>query len=256
MREQIVSFFRAVSEAMIVIVHWVLLAGPDRACLRWRWVLASIPGSALQACCSQYIVIVAGGDGGDHCHRLADRRSRWGGQPIGRFTTAATPVWAIAIVHPVFTGLVAGDARRRAARLAHTRRALLTWCCRWPSPMFRFTSPVANLGVSSSSWRISTALQPTPLQIGGAVFVAYAMSVASVGLPGQVSFIASIAPICLALGVPTEVLGILDRGGGVSGHLPHARQRDRRSSRPLQSSGVGKPRPADDRNPILADEAD
>jgi proton glutamate symport protein len=35
------------------------------------------------------------------------------------------------------------------------------------------------------------------------------MSVASVGLPGQVSFIASIAPICLALGVPTEVLGIL-----------------------------------------------
>jgi Na+/H+-dicarboxylate symporter len=42
-----------------------------------------------------------------------------------------------------------------------------------------------------------------------AVIVAYAVSIAAVGLPGQISFIASIAPICLALGVPTEVLGIL-----------------------------------------------
>jgi Na+/H+-dicarboxylate symporter len=47
------------------------------------------------------------------------------------------------------------------------------------------------------------------LQIASAVFVAYAVSIAAVGLPGQISFIASIAPICLALGVPTEVLGIL-----------------------------------------------
>jgi Na+/H+-dicarboxylate symporter len=39
--------------------------------------------------------------------------------------------------------------------------------------------------------------------------VAFAVSIGSVGLPGQVSFIASIAPICLALGVPIEVLGVL-----------------------------------------------
>jgi Na+/H+-dicarboxylate symporter len=29
-----------------------------------------------------------------------------------------------------------------------------------------------------------------------------------VGLPGQVSYISSIAPICLALGVPTGLLGV------------------------------------------------
>jgi len=33
--------------------------------------------------------------------------------------------------------------------------------------------------------------------------------VGSVGLPGQISFVASIAPICMALGVPFELLGIL-----------------------------------------------
>jgi Na+/H+-dicarboxylate symporter len=33
--------------------------------------------------------------------------------------------------------------------------------------------------------------------------------VGSVGLPGQVSFIVSVAPICIALGLPIELLPIL-----------------------------------------------
>jgi Na+/H+-dicarboxylate symporter len=43
----------------------------------------------------------------------------------------------------------------------------------------------------------------------GAIFVAVAVSVGTVGLPGQVSFIASVAPICAALGLPIDVLGTL-----------------------------------------------
>ena len=38
---------------------------------------------------------------------------------------------------------------------------------------------------------------------------AIAVSIASVGLPGQVSFFASIGPICLAMGLPIGVLPIL-----------------------------------------------
>jgi Na+/H+-dicarboxylate symporter len=74
--------------------------------------------------------------------------------------------------------------------------------------IFRFTSPVANLAVCFFIAHLYN-LEPSLIQIIGAVVVAYAVSIAAVGLPGQVSFIASIAPICLALGVPTEVLGIL-----------------------------------------------
>ena len=51
-------------------------------------------------------------------------------------------------------------------------------------------------------------LHPSLLQTAGGVAVAYAMSIGAVGLPGQVSYIASIAPICIALGVPTDLLGI------------------------------------------------
>jgi proton glutamate symport protein len=38
---------------------------------------------------------------------------------------------------------------------------------------------------------------------------AIAVSVATVGLPGQVSFFASIGPICLAMGLPIGVLPLL-----------------------------------------------
>jgi Na+/H+-dicarboxylate symporter len=74
--------------------------------------------------------------------------------------------------------------------------------------VFRFTSPVANLAVVYFCAHLY-GIEPTLFQIGVGLVVAYAVSIAAVGLPGQVSFIASIAPICLAMGVPTELLGIL-----------------------------------------------
>jgi Na+/H+-dicarboxylate symporter len=52
-------------------------------------------------------------------------------------------------------------------------------------------------------------IEPSLWQMAAAIVVAFAVSVGSVGLPGQVSFIASVAPICAALGLPIDVLGIL-----------------------------------------------
>jgi Na+/H+-dicarboxylate symporter len=74
--------------------------------------------------------------------------------------------------------------------------------------VFRYTSPVGNLAVCFFIAALY-GVQPDLLQIAGAVLVAFVVSIAAVGLPGQVSFIASVAPICLALGLPIELLGIL-----------------------------------------------
>jgi Na+/H+-dicarboxylate symporter len=74
--------------------------------------------------------------------------------------------------------------------------------------VFRYTSPLGNLGVCfflAAMYGIDLSVP----QMATAVLVAFAVSVGSVGLPGQVSFIASVAPICAALGLPTEALGIL-----------------------------------------------
>jgi Na+/H+-dicarboxylate symporter len=74
--------------------------------------------------------------------------------------------------------------------------------------IFRITGPVANFGVALFVVQVY-GLHPSAMQYLGATFVAVATSMASVGLPGQVSFFASIAPICLSFGLPVDLLPIL-----------------------------------------------
>jgi Na+/H+-dicarboxylate symporter len=205
LRDQIVNFFRAVSEAMIVIVHWVLLAGPIG-------VFALALGVGLRAgfgaagTLAQYVVIVTSITAVSTVIAWVIGIA-WGRQPIGRFTTAMAPVWAIAAsTQSSLASLPAmlEAALRRLNLPPHVADLVLPLAV----AVFRFTSPVANLAVCFFVAHLY-GLEPSVLQIASAVFVAYAVSIAAVGLPGQISFIASIAPICLALGVPTEVLGIL-----------------------------------------------
>jgi Na+/H+-dicarboxylate symporter len=205
LRDSIVTFFRAVSEAMIVVVRWVLLAAP-------LGVFALSLGVGLRAglgaagTLAQYVVIVS-------AVTAASAVLAWligilfSRQPIARFTAALAPVWAIsAATQSSLASLpVMLDACLRAlsipARVADVALPLAV-------AIFRFTSPVANLAVCFFVAHLY-GIEPTLLQIIGAIVVAFAVSVGSVGLPGQVSFVASVAPICLALGVPVEVLGVL-----------------------------------------------
>jgi Na+/H+-dicarboxylate symporter len=205
LRGQIVGVFRAVSEAMVVIVRWVLLAGPIGV-FGLSLGVGLRAGFGAAGTLAQYVAIVTAVTAGATliAWLLA---IVWGRQPLGRFTATAAPVWAIAA--STQSSLASLPAMLQAAlggmRIpAHIADVALPLAV----AVFRFTSPVANLAVCFVIAHLY-GLSPTLLQIVGAVVVAYAVSIAAVGLPGQVSFIASIAPICLALGVPTELLGIL-----------------------------------------------
>lgn len=205
MRGHIVNFFRAVSEAMIVIVHWVLLAGPIGV-FALALSVGLHAGFSAAGTLAQYVVIVTGVTAGSTFIAWLIA-VMFGGQPIGKFTAAATPVWAIAA--STQSSLASLPAMLEAAlrglqippRVADVILPLAV-------AIFRFTSPVANLAVCFFIAHLY-GIEPSFVHIVSAIVVAYAVSIAAVGLPGQVSFIASIAPICLALGVPTEVLGIL-----------------------------------------------
>jgi Na+/H+-dicarboxylate symporter len=205
LRQPIVTFFRGVSEAMIVIVHWVLLAGPIGV-FALALGVGLHTGFSAAGVIAQYVIIVTGVLAGSTVIAWIIAVT-FGGQPIGRFTAAATPVWAIAA--STQSSLASLPAMLEAAlrglqipaRIADVILPLAV-------AIFRFTSPVGNLAVCFFVAHLY-GLEPSLMQIIGAIFVAYAVSIAAVGLPGQVSFIASIAPICIALGVPTEVLGIL-----------------------------------------------
>ncbi|WP_313445134.1 cation:dicarboxylate symporter family transporter, partial [Brevundimonas sp.] len=74
--------------------------------------------------------------------------------------------------------------------------------------VFRITSPVANLAVCLYVAQLHGVELGLGVLIAGGL-TAIAVSIASVGLPGQVSFFAAIGPICLAMGLPLGVLPLL-----------------------------------------------
>ena len=74
--------------------------------------------------------------------------------------------------------------------------------------LFRATGPAMNVAVAFyvAHW---LGLQPGLLKMIAATAVGAVMSYGAVSLPGEVSYISSIAPIALALGVPIGPLGLL-----------------------------------------------
>lgn len=74
--------------------------------------------------------------------------------------------------------------------------------------VFRITSPVANLGVCLYVAQLHGIELSLGVLVAGGL-TALAVSIASVGLPGQVSFFASVGPIALAMGLPLEMLPLL-----------------------------------------------
>ena len=74
--------------------------------------------------------------------------------------------------------------------------------------LFRATGPAMNTAVAFyvAHW---LGYQPTLAQMIAATAVGAVMSYAAVSLPGEISFISSIAPIAMALGAPIAPLALL-----------------------------------------------
>jgi Na+/H+-dicarboxylate symporter len=74
--------------------------------------------------------------------------------------------------------------------------------------IFRAASAAANIAVAIYLGHLQGIhLGPGLLLLGA--LVAAVVSLAAVGLPAQVSFFATIGPVCLAIGVPIELLPLL-----------------------------------------------
>ena len=74
--------------------------------------------------------------------------------------------------------------------------------------LFRATGPAMNTAVAFyvAHW---LGYEPTATQMIAATAVGAVMSYGAVSLPGEVSFISSIAPIAIALGIPIAPLALL-----------------------------------------------
>lgn len=204
-RASLVSLFRAVADAMIVIVGWVLTVGPIGV-FALSLSVGAHAGAGAAGVLAQYVAIVSLSTIGITLVAYA-LAVLLGGMPFARFARATAPAVAVAVstqssLATLPTMLqIARDDLGVPPRITDFSLPLAV-------AVFRFTSPVANLAVAYFIAHVS-GIDPTPLQMISAIFAAFAASVGAVGLPGQVSFFISMAPICIALGVPLDLLGIL-----------------------------------------------
>lgn len=206
LRLPLVTLFEAVAETMIIIVRWVLWAAPVG-------VFALSLGVGLRAGLGaagvllQYVVMVSVITAGIALLPYVLIAVRRNGVGLPAFARAVAPVQVLAFSTQSSLACLpamierANDDLRIPPRITGLVLPLAV-------AVFRLTSPVANLAVA---WFVAHifGIQPGIPQMIAAVFVAFAVSVGSVGLPGQVSFFVSMAPICLALGLPLDLLPIL-----------------------------------------------
>ncbi|ODT86972.1 cation:dicarboxylase symporter family transporter [Phenylobacterium sp. SCN 70-31] len=201
----LLEVFQALGDAMIVIVRWVLLAAP-LGVFALALGVGLRAGAGVAGVLGQYIVVAsaAGLAVSILAYLLAVTVGR---VPLTRWAQATSPVLATAFATQSSLACLPAMIERSRDNLGVPPR-IANLVLPLAVAIFRMTSPAVNLAVCLFVAHVY-GIEPTPLQYAGAVLVALAVSVGSVGLPGQVSFIVSVAPICLALGLPIELLPIL-----------------------------------------------
>jgi Na+/H+-dicarboxylate symporter len=204
-RAALTGFFTAMAEAMIVVVHWVLLAAPVGV-FSLALGVGLHAGFGAASVLLQYVVTVSLVIAAATLV-LYPVVGLWGAVTLRRFAAEIAPVQVVAASTQSSLATLpamiecARDALGVPPRIASLVLPLAV-------AVFRYTSPIGNLAVCFFIAALY-GFEPSLLQVVTAVLVAFAVSVAAVGLPGQVSFITSVAPICFALGLPVELLGIL-----------------------------------------------
>jgi proton glutamate symport protein len=198
------GFFDAVVQAMLVIVHWVLLAAPIGILGLAIGVGSKLGGGAF-GLLLHYITLLVGVQGLlILCvYPAAAILGRTGLLPFAR---ALAPVQLVATSTQSSIACLPAmvDAATELRVPEATRRLVLPLAV----SLFKITSPCANLAVvvyCASVFGVPLG----PLQLAAGVGVAVAVAVASAGLPGGTSFFLACVPLCAVMGVPTELLPLL-----------------------------------------------
>ena len=203
-RRTLVGLFEAIADALLVIIAWVLLVAPIGV-LALAFTVGSAAGGSAFAGLGHYVVIISvigivvtllGYPLGVIVGRISP----------GVFIRALIPPQAVAI--STRSSLASLPAMLTATRAMGVRDQVADVTLPISVALFRATGPAMNTAVAFyvAHW---LGLQPTLAQMIAATAVGAVMSYGAVSLPGEVSYISSIAPIALALGVPIAPLGLL-----------------------------------------------
>lgn len=202
--ETLLGFFHALANAMLLIIGWVLKVAPlGVAALAFGVGLRS--GSGAFTALAHYILVISamGGFVLILAYALAFTLGRAG---IVRFARAVLPAQAVAL--STQSSLASLPAMLESAERLELRSSTAEFVLPLAVAIFRATSVAMNLAVALYVAELAEiAVSPALIAVG--IAVAVIISIGSVSLPGSISFVVSIGPIALAMGVPVEPLALL-----------------------------------------------
>jgi proton glutamate symport protein len=203
-RTQMGGFFEALADAMVIVIEWVLKLAPIGV-FALAFVVGARSGFAALGAVAHYIVIVSmvGIVVGAFAYPVAVLAGKV------RFTDYArqiAPVQAFAV--STQSSLASLPLMLKKAEALGVREQTAGLVLPMAVALLRVTGPAMNLAVALyvANW---FGVELDAFDYGFAIFIAALTSMGAVSLPGTVSFVTSIAPICLALGIPVEPLALL-----------------------------------------------
>lgn len=202
-RRAVVDFFRACGNGLLKVVDGVLWLAPagvfGLACL-----LGLRTGGAALGGLAHYVAVVCliGTSAWGLAYVFAGVASR---TPFLKFVRAMLPAQAVAL--STQSSIAALPSMIAATEGLGVRKETAAVALPLAVALFRITSPSMNLAVAIYVAHVlGVDLSIQTLAVG--VCVALLTTIGSVGLPGQASFLTSITPIAVAMGLPIEPLVI------------------------------------------------
>jgi Na+/H+-dicarboxylate symporter len=203
-RASVVNLFEAIADALLVIITWVLWIAPIGV-FALAYSVGAAAGGAAFAGLGHYVVLIS----------IVGILVTLAAYPLaiiagrvrpGLFMRGMIAPQAVAI--STRSSLASLPAMLTAARAIGVREQVADVTLPISVALFRATGPAMNTAVAFyvAHW---LGLEPTVPQMIAATAVGALMSYGAVSLPGEVSFISSIAPIAVALGVPIAPLALL-----------------------------------------------
>jgi len=203
-RRSVVNLFEAIGDALLVIIGWVLWIAP-LGVLALAFSVGSAAGGSAFAGLGHYVVLISAI--GILVTLLGYPLAMIAGRVApGRFARGLIAPQTVAI--STRSSLASLPAMLTAVRGMGVSNQVADVTLPIAVALFRATGPAMNTAVAFyvAHW---LGYEPTLAQMIAATAVGAVMSYGAVSLPGEVSFISSIAPIALALGVPIAPLGLL-----------------------------------------------
>ncbi|WP_350016633.1 dicarboxylate/amino acid:cation symporter [Rhodanobacter sp. IGA1.0] len=204
-RAMLVEFFQAIADAMIVIVRWVLWVAPLgvfalilSVCARSGLGMLSALGVYVLVECLLYLSVTV---------MMLPVALFFGGERLRRFVPALVPAQVVAISTQSSLASLPAMLESADRRLGYPKQ-VAALVLPMAVSLFRLTSPVQY--VTSAvfiAWAYGVDLSTAQLLAGA--LLAVVISLGSVGLPGQVTFVATNLPVAQAMGLPLSPLGLM-----------------------------------------------